>query len=562
MKIPQKTINIILLSAIAIAVILRITNLGSREFWYDEVLSLLLSTGQKSNYQHPKDVPVILANYTNLLTIPLENSLTDSIKTLENFLKGLVAEPHPFLFFLEQHFWLRLWGNSEAAMRSIVALFSLGSLGCAYGLGRYLLGSQGGLLFAALLGLNPYYLFHSLNVRMYGSLIFWVLLSSWSLLELISFNTSQKDSNSPKLPKLLWILLLIISATAGFMTFYYFACWFLVLAALVFYLDKQRWWQYALYLTTSIIVTIPWLLWGTRQQLRNADLARFASPNGLLAATLKHLQEFIDVLGIHLLIGDWVSILPTFLTTLAGILVLIVLSWCSWCLYKNQQYRLLIIGLILGIFPLIIMLTLDVITGKFTLGFGWGRSVIFVLPGCLLLLVIFLEKAAGKFKNISILAMLILYLSISIADFSLRPRWMFHQVADIINQEPNTPTLIVMNSPAWGHVLRLAYYLPPTSPISLLAQKSATLGTNLEESLKQNPNKYQRIIWLDSARPVWGKPSTETEKQQVKIVLGTNYKLEKSKQLLGTGKLDDFTLNLYQKVTAHRNKDSLLTTKK
>ena len=37
----------LLLSAIALAVLLRILNLGSREFWYDEVLSLLISTGKR-----------------------------------------------------------------------------------------------------------------------------------------------------------------------------------------------------------------------------------------------------------------------------------------------------------------------------------------------------------------------------------------------------------------------------------------------------------------------------------------------------------------------------------
>ena len=199
MKISTKTINIILFAAIACAVILRIINLGSREFWYDEVLSLLLSTGQKGQYQNPQDIPVILADYTRLLNIPVGNSFSDILTTFEAFLKGLVAEPHPFLFFLEQHFWLRIWGNSEAAMRSIIVLFSLGSMGCAYGLGRRLLGFQGGLLFAALLGLNPYYLFHSLNIRMYCSLVFWVLLSSLSLLELITLNTSEtKNSYSNK----------------------------------------------------------------------------------------------------------------------------------------------------------------------------------------------------------------------------------------------------------------------------------------------------------------------------------------------------------------------------
>ena len=66
MKVSEKQINLILLLSIAVAVLLRVTNLDSREFWYDEVLSLLLSTGQKVNYKAPPDVPILLANYTEL----------------------------------------------------------------------------------------------------------------------------------------------------------------------------------------------------------------------------------------------------------------------------------------------------------------------------------------------------------------------------------------------------------------------------------------------------------------------------------------------------------------
>ena len=414
MKISTKTINIILFAAIACAVILRIINLGSREFWYDEVLSLLLSTGQKGQYQNPQDIPVILADYTRLLNIPVENSFSDILTTFEAFLKGLVAEPHPFLFFLEQHFWLRIWGNSEAAMRSIIVLFSLGSMGCAYGLGRRLLGFQGGLLFAALLGLNPYYLFHSLNIRMYCSLVFWVLLSSLSLLELITLNTSETKNSYSNKSKIFWTISLILSAASGLMTFYYFGVFFLIFATLVLWLDRQKWWQYALYLISSIIITIPWVWWGTRQQLRNADLGRFSSQDSFIAAMTRHLQEFLDVLGIHLLVGDWSSILPDYLVTIAGLFVFIGLVYCIWQLYKNNQNKLLIISLLLGLFPLLLMLLLDIVTRKFTLAFGFGRSVIFVLPGCLLLLATFLEKGVIKFKNITILSLILLYLVIRV----------------------------------------------------------------------------------------------------------------------------------------------------
>lgn len=544
MKVSEKQINLILLLSIATAVLLRIINLDSRELWYDEVLSLLLSTGQKLKYNHPQDVPILLANYTRLLQLPVENSFSDVLITIERFLKGLMGEPHPFLFFSEQHLWLRFWGNSEAAMRSILVLFSLGSLGCSYGLGKRLLGHQGGLLFAALLGLNPYYLFHSLNIRMYGSLVFWVLLSSWSLLELITLKGANSNNKNTKI---FWTLILILSLASGLMTFYYFAVFMLALAALVLWLDRRRWWQYAFYFMSSVVITLPWVLWGTRQQLRNSDLGRFSTKDGLLVSLFKHLQEFLDVLGIHLLIGDWSSILSPFLITIIGCLVFIILSLCSFYIWKNQQRNLLIIGLILGIFPLVLMLIMDIVTGKFTLAFGWGRSVIFVLPGCLLLLVIYLEKAKIKFKNLAIIGILLLYLTINLTDFGLRSRRMFHTVADIINQQPNSPTLIIMDSQAWGHVLRLAYYLPEASPISLLAQKSNDFVPTIEKNMNKNIQKYNRILWLQSHRPVWGKPSTEEQKQQVKTILTQSYTLQQSQTLFGTWELDNFTLNVYQK---------------
>jgi uncharacterized membrane protein len=183
--------------AIAIAIVLRIINLGSREFWYDEVLSLLLSTGQKKFYTHPGDVPIVLVNYQPLLSLPLEKSFSDVFQTLEMLIKGLVAEPHPPLFYLGQHFWLRLFGNSVTAMRSLPAIYSIGTIFCVYNLGRKLLGYRGGLLLAALLGLNPFFLFHSLNVRMYCGLVFWAVLSSWATIELVeNRNQKLKSSNS------------------------------------------------------------------------------------------------------------------------------------------------------------------------------------------------------------------------------------------------------------------------------------------------------------------------------------------------------------------------------
>lgn len=543
-QLPKKrSLDLVLLIAIAIAILIRIINLGSREFWYDEILSLLLSTGQKGLYKSPEDVPIALSQYLPVLNLPVEQGLSDFLGTLEKLVKGLVKEPHPPLFFLGQHLWLRLFGNSEAAMRSLGVLYGVGAIASAYGVGRFFLGQRGGLLLAALLGLNPFYLFQTLNVRMYGSLVFWTVLSTWALLEL-----SRVAEHKTRL-RWLWTVVTIVAVTGGLMTFYYFAFFVLAMAAVVLLLDRRKWLYYGLCFATSILLTLPWVWWGTRQQLRNADLERFNAPDSLTATAIAHSENFLQPLGTHLILGDWVSILPSITVTLAGIVALATIIACSISLWRNYQRRILSIALLLGIAPLLLMLANDIRTGKFTIGFGFGRSVIFILPGCLLLITVWIERAAGKWRQLATIALLIFYLGIGSADFTLRSRWMFHEIADIIEQKPNAPTLIVMNSPAWGHVLRLVYYLPPASPVMLLAQQSPQLPPALEKTLARNSDRYQRILWLDSARPVWGEPSTEVQRKQVQKIIKQQYQVKKTQQLLGTWELDNFYLSLYERNT-------------
>jgi uncharacterized membrane protein len=565
--------------AIAIAIILRIVNLGSREFWYDEVLSLLLSTGQKKLYNHPTDVPLVLANYKPLLSLPVEKSFGDLLQILEKLIKGLVAEPHPPLFFLGQHLWLRLFGNSVAAMRSLPAIYSVGTIFCSYGLGRKLLGYRGGLLFAALLGLNPFFLFHSLNVRMYCGLVFWSVLSAWATIELVE-NRNQKLVSSDNKQQLLrqniiWSIVLVLSVTAGFLTFYYFFFWLASLGILVILLDikeaislkkksqlenttettnknlltlilkSKRWQQQSLLLSSSVIIAIPWLLWGTKQQLNNADLERFQAGSNLLETSWKHLEGILSTLGINLLIGDWANILPPTIINLAGVIAIILIVASTTFLWRKQHLTLLLTVASLSLLPLCLIVAIDVISGKFTVGFGFGRSLIMILPGCLLLFVAAIVKMKPQWQTYTAIALLICYLSTSVADFSLRSRQMFHNLANLIQQQPNTPTLLIMNSTAWGHVLRLAYYLPETAPIELLAQPSAKLNNALIKTLQNNSQNYQRLIWLNSDRPVWGKTITEADKQALQKTIAQQYQLETETRLTGTWELDNFDVGVY-----------------
>ena len=77
--------DVLLWVALSIAILLRFVNINHRELWYDEVLSLLLSTGQKMQYVGPPDQAVALSQYSALLQLP---SLSFPLM-LERLIRGL-----------------------------------------------------------------------------------------------------------------------------------------------------------------------------------------------------------------------------------------------------------------------------------------------------------------------------------------------------------------------------------------------------------------------------------------------------------------------------------------
>lgn len=519
------TLEILLGCTIAFGIFLRILNLGTREFWYDEVLSLLLSTGQRSAYSLPADGTIALAQLTSLLDLPQESFA----KTIQGLLRGLYAgEPHPPLFFFAHHFWLRLFGNREIAMRSLPMLWSFGAIAAAYGLGRKLLDHRSGLLFAALIATNPFYLFHSLNVRMYTPLVFWAILSVWALLEIMSQ------------PRWTWQIIFVMSIVSGLLTFYLFAYWIVVVSVLILVLDRRHWFQHGIRLIIAGLLTLPWAIWGTLKQLRNADLGRFGNPEGNPA--LLHLQDLFQTIGIHLIVGDWTTSLPPGITIIAGLLATCGLVLSIICLKRSGQKISLTVGLGMAILPLLLALCVDIVTRKYTLGFGEGRALIFVLPGCLLLMTIAIRQVKA-YQSIIALTLLLFYLTIDVGDLTLRTRSVFHQVSELIQLDA-APTLIAMDTQAWGHVNRLAYYIPPQSRVDLLAQPAAKLGTALKTVLTNAP--YRRVLWLESAAPIWSPAATEQDRQKIQQTLAERFTIAKTQSLSGTMSLDEFQIKLYQ----------------
>lgn len=556
-------LDVCLSVAIALGTILRIAWVGKRELWYDEVLSVLFASGQKNAYAPPINTPFKIQDISQLITGPSVRGLS-SVETVKDVLKGTLGDPHPPLFYLAGHGWTRIFGTSETALRALMVLISLLALVVSYHLGRKVLGRRGGLIFAALLSLNPFFLAHSLNLRMYAPMVLWVLVSGWCLSALIEVNKEPTQNHKTRhIKKWMWRGGVALSLAAGLLTQYLFAYWLCSLVALALYLDRNRWSQYALTIGTGVLLFIPWGLWGTRQQIHNRRdvLDQISSAYGPLESALRHGKDIAQTLGNHLLLGHSTTnmlpfgedIKPTAVAVGCGVIGF--LAVCIVGLYRRRQYRVLMICVLMGLLPLAAALAVDVAAGTFTLGFGWGRSIIVALPGCLLLVAAWLELGSGRSRTAMTGLLLAVYLGVNVVDFGGRDRQMFYTI-DAYLPQSDEPSLVVINSQAWGHVLRLAYYLKDSANTEVLATDAADGPTALAAAL--SAQDYSRVLWLRSNDPVWGVTDGDAEvdvaafADETESLLnehyaaGTKRGIPAKQMLEGTMDLDSFTLQVYE----------------
>ena len=93
-------------------------------------------------------------------------------RTLEQITLSAAADIHPPLYYYLLHYWLRLFGSSDAAARSLSALLGTGLLGLVYLLGARLFDPLTGLVAALVAALSSYQVYYAQEARMYMLLTF------------------------------------------------------------------------------------------------------------------------------------------------------------------------------------------------------------------------------------------------------------------------------------------------------------------------------------------------------------------------------------------------------
>jgi mannosyltransferase len=137
-----------LIALVALAAALRLWRLGHQSFWLDESFTAMLVD-----------------------------------RDLWGMLKGVrETESTPHLYYLLAWLWSRVFGDGEAALRSMSALFGIATVPVAYAAARELFSQRAALVGAALVAVNPWLVWYSQEARAYS---LFVLLATASLLFLV-----------------------------------------------------------------------------------------------------------------------------------------------------------------------------------------------------------------------------------------------------------------------------------------------------------------------------------------------------------------------------------------
>lgn len=158
--------------AIVLGIILRFAGITSDNLSGDETASLTFSSGHQPHGEwelgktHKTE---FYRAYTSL----------DPNYFSQRLFSMLRKEVHPPLYYFFLNLWMHLFGNSEASLRSLSLLASVGSIPLLYILGRTLLSAEAGIYAAFIFSFAPMQIAYAQEARPYSLLVFFALLSTW-----------------------------------------------------------------------------------------------------------------------------------------------------------------------------------------------------------------------------------------------------------------------------------------------------------------------------------------------------------------------------------------------
>lgn len=140
-----------IIAPLIIALAARLLGIASRPIWYDEAFAVLFS----------EKGPAAMLRGTLAVT------------------GGVAADVHPLGYYTLLWFWMRLFGESLVSVRILSIIAGLGVVAIAVLLARGLSRPVTALAAGVLLGLAPFQVHYSQEIRMYSWLALWLMLATY-----------------------------------------------------------------------------------------------------------------------------------------------------------------------------------------------------------------------------------------------------------------------------------------------------------------------------------------------------------------------------------------------
>jgi uncharacterized membrane protein len=362
---------------------------------------------------------------------------TLAVKPIWEIIKIVSHDTSPPLYYLFLHFWMKIFGTSEAAIRSLSFLFFLATAVVVFFIGRYLWDKKTGLLASFLTLVNPFLFIYAFEGRMYALLALTSTLSIYFFLRrqrwpFIFATTAALYTHHFSLFVIFWELLWRLKEIDFKKPKDFFQKFsdFLIIGLL--YLP----WVYPLYYQTSLVASGFWL----------------GKP------TIKTFFQTAE----KFLVGDKKNIFRNL--ALGGVAV--ILLFRRWQKEKNTFF-------LLGWF--FIPLVLTFIVSQFFQSIFFDRYMLMTIPAACLILASQRRKISNLFLGV-VIACLLFNNYYYFTNPTKRP---FRQLAEYIKKE--APQLTLINHNAAAHHLWESKYYGLKAPIYAPQPLPFYTGTALME---------------------------------------------------------------------------------
>lgn len=401
-----------------------------------------------------------------------------------NIARDAAHDIHPPLYYYLLHFWVRLFGSSEIAVRPLSLLCGLLLVLFIYLLGRALFDERVALVASFLAAISPFQIYYSQETRMY---ILVALLGAISLFLFLKFAKATREEDAASL----WptVALYTFFMALALYTHYFALTIFLVTnVAYALWLlltpSARKWPPLALWSMSQLLVILLYLPWlnFAKEQLRTWPA--ISQPIGLAFLAKEVLRIFS--LGLFAQMGPLVF----------GFLVIALLGLIP-NKKRNEGYSITF-AVIYLLLPSLVMYLLSLSRPLYR-----PKLLLLATPGYLLLLargvsVVWMENA--RIRNL-VTGILLLFITLA-SGFSLHgyffdPRYArddYRGLARYIAATSKEGDAILLNAP--GQIDIFSYYYKGPLPIYPLPGERPLDERKTERALEEITAKHGRLFAL------------------------------------------------------------------